>query len=355
MIKFRKYDEIVNENVEIPLMKDPTRFLEGILTSAKKKKILKRLVSLNGYGYRIEELRTRTIYSKIKPKYVNNQKIEILVKINDELFSYSNLPIYWAQMNDGTCIETYVLTKALYGEVQKTLNPAYVMVLSETFVDRENLSTVFDKEIVGFLQKQIFRWKSSEVGPVKMSKDGIVSDVRDLISSPLYATFLKYDLTIENVEPVTLEEIKKLPEYSDFIESFPMVQCISTEKQLKKLSLVFGIPKEYVIDPNKAYTREDSDYFYTAYGLSERGYVRKYATYKVPTGFRGDYESTTAKIDVFNSSTLEGWQQGLVKLKQQFEKLMSRKNLEIENVRIFRTKEELHRNRGRIAGSRFGI
>ena len=283
MTDFLKFEEFINENFNIPLIKYDTDFLEGIIEKAYRDKIIKKRTSYNKYGNDVMPA-WANYYPSISTSYngMNIRKATIIM-CNDKIFTICTL------FEDG-----------YYGSRIDRADSIKILVVSDSPIVLNSISQIFQNKITGSLGNTVFTFERI------VHED----DVRHFV--------FEYKIKREDVEIIKLEDIMDTQEYKDIIDTFPVEMC-STSTQLKHSTIVFAIKSSHIFDTEfkDILSKPGEKYLCMGYGLYNRGYIRSIPIY--------DYRNNRASVGgSFDSNNIYGWKQGLLKIyklfKQKFEK-----------------------------------
>ena len=346
MNKFKTYTEytkFLNENIELNLVKDANSQFVSIFKTAKKKKILK-----NEYS----------------ESYISSNMISIFKKAPDlkkDKITYKTA--------DGNIVR-YVMSQVFCRTASNKIYYFYLLVHNAFRADEINMNTLTiailgedpNKELSSEDLKEIKLILPDKITSNLGGTGGKPGNVRVFSNPKIYNTFLHktsklngcvFDYSVQNIEgeKVTSEIVIETEAYKDLLKELQCIKLISSSKQLKNGTILFGIHKGYVLDKEQKYTSKAGAYMYKGIALTNRGYIRSMATYDDPSF--GGYNDQGSIIGSFNSSNIKGWEDGIEKIKNYIKKLVV--NMKKEGIFIFTTPEELHANRGKILGTKFGL
>ena len=141
---------------------------------------------------------------------------------------------------------------------------------------------------------------------------------------------------------VTFDDAKKTKAFDDLMNTFPL-EVVSTPRQIKSSTIVFGIPTTHVIDVEKRFAKSGAKYMSEGFGVSATGYIRRFF-------LNGGQAQMIGKFD---STTIQGWEEAFRKIKKLFEDY--KKTIEANGGKLISTPEERHKYRGLIKGHKFGL
>lgn len=334
-MKILSFQDFLNESLQIPILKDPEKFLTGILHSASKQKLVKKICAARE--------------SKHQKLYTPNEGTPVAYlsrDVNGRRIFYKSFYFFIIQSKlVGVCLESGGVVDA--PSLRKTLSdPSLedmnVLVYSETPLDTDALDQVFQETIEASIGNRNFSYNRSilEEGKMKLNVhnrstwSGFYDNSEiEVVLKTVERHCVVYNYKAEVVETdITLEEIKNTDEYKSLLKDFP-VDLISTSRQLKNKTLQFGLRSSHVLlfkhSDKKELLIPEHEYLYETYAIFERGYIREVPFYSV-----SKFSQPMSKNkDSFTATSLEGWKKGLVKVKELFIKLIS--DLEKEKTFFF--------------------
>jgi hypothetical protein len=344
MSKFKTYTEFLNENIEINLAKDLRVQFRSIFKIAKKNKFLK-----NEYS---ESYRSDAMLSIFKnaPKIT---KSNLTYVSKDETYSKDVVAEAFCRTKNDKIYYFYLLAKYESKSWRWATDPENFNTLTIAVIGENSSKELSDDDM-----KELRLILPDEIKSTLGGYAGKSADIRifnkpkfyDIKNSKYKGIVFDYSVEAIKGEKITPEMVLNTKAYKDFLKEYPCIKLASSTKQLKNGTILFGIDKGHVLDKNKKYIG-DAPFFYKAFALTTRGYLRSMPTYDDPSF--GGYNDQGSVISSFDSSTIKGWESGIEKIKEYFKKFIT--NMKKEDVFIFVTPEELHANRGRIIGTKFGL
>ena len=335
-------DFLLETKTEIPLLIDGSRFLKGILGAAKKANVIKYVSEyLDSSDYRILPV-WATMADRPSKKVIFDNRFSVnehIFLMNKQLFVASNL-VDEKYVNREKREVPEKISKNYYSIYDMdTINPGYIIVESMNSFDIKIIEKIFTDEVSGAVGKKVYNFNRSLVEDnsqtakeLNFYSGGRYSEYAKKTSSyqkPYFVVF-KYEMSESKAEEITLDDIQATQEYKDLISSMP-VELASTPRQLSKkdITLSFGIPADHIIEFNMEdgqgrFTRDNSKWIHYGYALYTRGYIRSIPLWQSTRGWGGDQAHPVGN---FNPGTLEGWKEGLVKIKEKFKKMI----IEFEN------------------------
>ena len=261
-------------------------------------------------------------------------------------------------LNNNEMIELVRMTniKSLERFNFPSLSEDRILFISDKPLDKNTIDKIIPDVITGTQKNDIYTCKkvlvednSNKLQTYSSNQyydgrgDGKGPDIK------VYSMIYRFEVSKSSGEAVTFEQAKDLPEMKALLDKYP-IQIISTEKQIKNGTFVFGIDKKHVIgsdDYIDTLVNDDCKWLHDSFGITNSGFIRK-----MPT-FEASYGDRASKLGTFNASNIEGWKTAIEVIDKQLEKYIA--SLIKRGYKVWVTPEEKHEYRGYIMKRRFGV
>ena len=249
-----------------------------------------------------------------------------------------------------------------------SLSEDRILFISNKPLDKNIIDQIIPDEISGAQKNDIYTCKKVLVednsDKLKTYKSNICYSHNGNVSGPdikVYSMIYRFDVAKSSGDAVTFEQAKDLPEMKALLNKYP-VQIISTDKQIKNGTFVFGIDKKHLVGSEsvsiqkwgansqkyiETVVNDDCQWLHDSFTITNSGYIRKLPTFDIHWGDRASV------IGTFNTSNIEGWKTALETIDKQLDKYIS--SLIKRGYKVWVTPEEKHEYRGYIMKRRFGI
>jgi len=351
------------------LLKESREFFERILKDAKANKLIKYMTS------------TYNWYSQWNnpPKWAPDE----LIGYRDRyVIDYKNLESssngFCVKLLSGKVIEFYVMfpdlsyqskrvngTETLEDSTYnlKNVSKGLMLVISDEPIDKSEINAIMPDNVKGTYKNDIWDFKSKLVDDFSTKltkfnrKEQYGANKKIGGSFDAYALTYSYDVSTSKGTDVSFDEVKKLPEMTALLDKYP-IEIASTDKQIKNGTILFGIPKKYLIGPTdkvKNYVTDTKefdgtgniDYLYNGYAIFKSGYVRAMPMWK------SHWSDRASVISSFDATSIEGWKKAITAVDKSFEELT--KNLNDNGLKLISTEADRAKYKGYIIGHDYGV
>lgn len=335
-MKFYSYSEFLFEKLEINTLNDVSKVFHPIFKEAKKTGPIKYFTETNTWQneyaslWRNENSLGLTPLLDVKSA---EEGIHFLHKVFKVLFDKNEYAEFFLYDTTNYLNST--------GEWAHSDDKKYEFLMLGAWNDHSLDSKIIEKVFIDEINASLknITWS---IKPRKLT----VPETEKLINKKLdknlnYISFYyEGDPSVLDTS-ITVEDVKNTSEYKELMK-WP-IDMISTPKQLKNMTLVFGFNSGTVFGESSDH-KENEKYLRVGYALFKRGYVRS-----MPLWGGGQ----AAPVSNFNSNTIEGWKKGLSDIKNRFEKYIN--VLQKRGLEIYYKPEDIDRKKGKIAGKKYGI
>ena len=362
---------LAERDITMDLLKDSREFFERILKDAKANKIIKYVTSTyNWYGHwntppkwAPSELVGHREDQDIEYKgLVSNSNGSCVKLLNGKFVEfYAMLPqmSYQSKRVNGT--ET--LEDSFYN--LKNVSSGLMLVISDEPLVKSEIDAIMPDNVKGTYKNDIWNFACKLVDDFsnkltkfnRVKRYATIQPKSTVGSFDAYALVYAYDVTASKGTDVSFDEAKKLPEMTALLDKYP-IEIASSAKQIKNGTILFGIPKKYLIGPTdkvRNYTTDKKefdgagniDYLYSGYAIFKSGYVRAIPMWKE------HWSDRPSVISSFDATSIEGWKKAISTIDKSFEKLT--KNLNDNGLKLISTEADRAKYKGYIIGHDYGI
>lgn len=358
MSYIKLFEQFLLEQANVDVLRDMADLITGIFKDAKANN---RIKYVTNFG--------KAMSGWDAPSWSKegnfHRKFWSCPKINDELFAleYDNRKAetnssQLIMLNNKEMVEMVHVTNIRSRERFNfpSLSEDRILFISNKPLDKNIIDKIIPDEISGTQKNDIYTCKkvlvednSNKLQTYANSKYYTGQGPEKGPDIKVYSMIYRFDVTKSSGDAVTFEQAKDLPEMKALLDKYP-IQIISTEKQIKNGTFVFGIDKKHLIgsdDYIEYLVSDKSQWLHDSFGITNSGYIRK-----LPT-FETHYSDRAAKIGTFNASDIEGWKKALETIDKQLDKYI--KELTKRGYKVWVTPEEKHEYRGYIMKRRFGL
>jgi hypothetical protein len=349
---------LLEQTTNVNILRDMSDLLAGMCKDAKTNKRIKYITTCNkamsnydapGWSKDGNTLRKLLSFPKIK---------EIIYAIEYEKRRAEIHSSQLIMLNNNELIEMVHTTniKSFERFNFPSLSEDRIMFISDTPLNKELIEQIIPDEIKGTQKNDIYTCKkvlvednSNQLKTFTSNQYYTGQGSGKGPSIKVYSMIYRFDVAKSSGESVTFEQAKELPELKTLLDKYP-VEIISTEKQIKNGTFVFGIDKKHLIgsgEMEKITVSDDCKWLHDSFGITNTGYIRKLPTYEAY------WSDRAAKIGTFDASNIEGWKKALEIIDKQLEKYI--KELTKRGYKVWCTPEEKHQYRGYIMKRRFGV
>lgn len=360
MSYIKLFEQFLFEQANVDVLRDMADLIAGICKDAKSNKRIKYVTTFNaatgsytapGWSKDGNFLKKLLSFPKVK------EKLFALEYDNRKASLYSSQLI---MLNNDEMIEMAHVTniKSLERFNFPSLSEDRILFISDKPLDKDMIDKIIPDEINGTQKNDIYTCKkvlvednSKKLQTYKIDVyyDSGKGPIFSKLDTRVYSMIYRFDVTKSTGDTVTFEQAKELPEMKALMDKYP-IQIISTEKQIKNGTFVFGIDKKHLIgsDDYLEYLVSDkSQWLHDSFGITNSGYIRKLPAFETHFGDRA------SKIGTFNASNIEGWKKALETIDKQLDKYI--KDITKRGFKIWSTPEEKHQYRGYMMKGRFGV
>lgn len=352
---------LLERDITMDLLKESREFFERILKDAKSNKLIKYMTS------------TYNWYSKWDnpPKWAPEDLIGYRDRYNVE---YKNLKAssngFCVKLLSSKVVEFYIMFPQLSYQSKrvngtetledsaynlKNVSKGLMLVISDEPINKSEIDAIMPDNVKGTYKNDIWDFKGKLVDDFSTKLTKFSKKVGG--SFEAYALTYSYDVTASKGTDVSFDEAKKLPEMTSLLDKYP-IEIASTDKQIKNGTILFGIPKKYLIGPTdkvKNYVTDKQefdgtgniDYLYSGYAIFKSGYVRAMPMWK------SHWSDRASVISSFDATSIEGWKKAITIVDKSFEKLT--KNLNDNGLKLISTEADRAKYKGYITGHDYGI
>jgi hypothetical protein len=303
------FENFINEELDVPMMRSQTDILSTSLNKLKKEKLVK--------GQRIFPRQTTP-----------NVDLDFLKSRN-----YSFLYVFRFKYND-----VFVLCNEHRANITDVYN-----VITKNELKTEQLDLILPEKITGSAKKISYELERKNIVQIK--------------KSPYYEYEVSYNEKESTITDLS-KEFTSYKEYDQFIEETGL-EMISTSRQIKNGTFIFGFPAEFAIPkdeksniwihkisdvtsstPNRVY-----DHLVDGVGIYSTGYIRRVNTFPCPYRIQ--------PVGTFSINTKTGWIEALEKAKAAWNKIVEK--YKDQGLEIILGEENRKTKRGFIKGRKFGF
>ncbi len=362
---------LAERDITMDLLKDTREFFERILKDAKSNKLIKYVTSTyNWYGqwatapkWAPDELVGHREDQDIEYKgLVSNSNGSCVKLLNGKFVEfYAMLPkmSYQSKRVNGT--ET--LEDSFYNV--KNVSSGLMLVISDEPLNKSEIDAIMPDNVKGTYKNDIWSFTRKLVDDFsnkltkfnRVKRYATIQPKSTVGSFDAYALVYAYDVTASKGTDVSFDEAKKLPEMTVLLDKYP-IEIVSTAKQIKNGTILFGIPKKYLVGPTektKHYVTDKQefdgpgniDYLYNGYAIFKSGYVRSMPMWNK------SWSDRASVISTFDATSIEGWKKAITTIDKSFETLT--KNIEKNDLKLISTEADRAKYKGYIVGHDYGI
>jgi hypothetical protein len=372
-MKYMKLFEqfLLERDIVMDLLKDTREFFERILKDAKTNKLVKYVTSTyNWYNrwnnppkWAPDNLIGHREDQDVEYKgLVSNSNGSCVKLLNGKLVEfYAMLPqlSYQSKRENGT--ET--LEDSFYNV--KNVDLCLMLVISEEPLVKSEIDAIMPDNVKGTYKNDIWDFKLKLVDDFsnkltkfnRVKRYATIQPKSTVGSFDAYALVYKYEVTQSKGTDVSFDEAKKLPEMTALLDKYP-IEIVSNAKQIKNGTILFGIPKKYLMGPAdkvKNYVTDKKefdgpgniDYLYNGYAIFKSGYVRSMPMWNK------HWSDRASVVGTFDATSIEGWKKAITSIDKSFETLT--KNIEKNDMKLISTAEDRAKYKGYIIGHDYGI
>lgn len=360
---------LLERDITMDLLKDSREFFERIIKDAKASKLIKYMTS------------TYNWYSQWNkpPRWAPD---DLVGHREDQDVEYKGLTSsmngFCVRLLSGKAVEFYVMLPQLSYQSKRengteTITNSFynvenvslccMLVISDEPINKNEIDAIMPDNVKGTYKNDIWDFKGKLVDDfsnklTKFSRTKRYGAAKGTVGTfDAYALVYAYDVSASKGTDVSFDEAKKLPEMTALLDKYP-IEIVSNTKQIKNGTILFGIPKKYLVGPPdkvKNYTTNKQefdgpgniDYLYNGYAIYKSGYVRALPMWNKHWSDRATVMST------FDATSIEGWKKAISSIDKAFDKLD--KSLKANDLKLISTEEDRAKYKGYIIGHDYGI
>jgi hypothetical protein len=334
MKHLKLFEDFLNEELQIKLLKDASGFIEAIAKDMKARKVIKRTDNIGKF----EATNWVTATDNHLPSW---GKPHGLIPKNEQPDNLSTASRWWGSMlltNENEFVQLYISimydTSKKYN-VAKEMDPTELLIVSDPLISDSKINELFPDKIKGTYGNDIYDFTRGKIsaGPKLGNKPSKI---------------LTYDFKHTTGEAVSFDEAKQTQEMKDFLAKYP-VEIISNPKQIKNGTFIFAIPVSHTIDLDKQFYTEGKEYVRDGFSITKSGYVRKTPLYS-----RYHWDSMqSANIGSFDATSIEGWESAISIVDKYLGAMIEK--MKNKGVKVLVDPKEREKYSGYIAGHNYGI
>ena len=331
------------------------KYLPEVLKRCKKQKKIKDWCP--PYSY------TKDKNSAWTKEFLDNQKIDLVTGSHDwEISGTDNrnctISLFLIKTNNDNVIamsDSIPKSEDKYTFSPSNAKSLEIVAFSNNSFDVSEIKDIIFNDFIGTYGLNVFEFKpkilkdsSKTSSDLEFKKQNIkIYDYRKVKYN--YIRFA-YDIKVTVEEKITYETLQEQQWYKDIMENNP-IELISTDKQLAKNNLVFGVPSVNIINGKDSSTgkKPKNKYLDYAIGLFKSGHIQKYDLYHVSAGPHDTmYYKNVGKYD---STSLVGYKEGMNIIVKKFNDIIEELNPKF----VIRTTKDKHEYRGHLNAHKFNL
>lgn len=336
----------------IELLIDSSKFLPGIAKLAKLKRIGHVGNGLYSDSYMNPAWLKKCNHDVLFRIELGNGEKDTYVHVS--LKGFETRKIFNVQLKNRVYFETSMLHDGNFTyEIDKSLNPARILVASRDSFTLDDVNEFYPDTInavngnVHYSFKKHVLTNHSQRADYLVEKhekttivDGKYHSSEHEKNVKYFYVYIEYTMTKHMTEKIDSVSVINSEGYKNLLKKYP-IELVSTKTQLNKGTFVFAFPSSHVLSKNGSIDDKYLDYAYIMYST---GYIR--------VCYLND-DKKVAQAGSFDSSTMDGWNEGFEKLGKKFEKLV--KDMRNDGDIVFMTPEEIEKHRGAITLHKYNI